>query len=78
LEASQQFYFLQGRVPAPRPTPTPEDQASVFITPRGRVAQLYPQPPGTHFSRLLRHAWVMVLLFLFPGHHTAHILVPDN
>jgi hypothetical protein len=35
---------------APRPTPIPEDQASVFISPRGRVA--------THFSRLLRHAWV--------------------
>jgi hypothetical protein len=24
----------------------------------------------THFSRLLRHAWVTVGLFLFPGHHT--------
>jgi hypothetical protein len=47
---------------APRPTPIPEDQASVFISPRGRVA--------THFSRLLRHAWVTVGLFLFPAHHT--------
>jgi hypothetical protein len=37
---------------APRPTPILEDQASVFISPRGRVA--------THFSRLLRHTWVMV------------------
>jgi hypothetical protein len=62
LEASQQFSFLQGRVVIPRPTPIPEDQASVFIFPRGRVA--------THFSRLLRHAWVTVGLFLFPGHHT--------
>jgi hypothetical protein len=34
------------------------------------MAQLYPQAPGTHFSRLLRHAWVTVELFLFPGHHT--------
>jgi hypothetical protein len=25
---------------------------------------------ATHFSRLLRHAWVTVGLFLFPGHHT--------
>jgi hypothetical protein len=33
------------------------------------VAQLYPQAPGTHFSRLLRHAWFTVGLFLFPGHH---------
>jgi hypothetical protein len=47
---------------APRPTPITEDQASVFISPRGRVA--------THFSRLLRHAWVTVGQFLFPGHRT--------
>jgi hypothetical protein len=34
------------------------------------VAQLYPQALGTHFSRLLRHAWVTVGLFFNPGHHT--------
>jgi hypothetical protein len=51
---------------APRPTPILEDQASVFISPRDRVV--------THFSRLLRHAWVTVGLFLFPGHHTGNIL----
>jgi hypothetical protein len=62
LEASQQFSFLQGRVVSPKSNPIPEDQASVFISPRGWVA--------THFSRLLRHAWVTVGLFLFPGHHT--------
>jgi hypothetical protein len=28
---------------------------------------------ATHFSRLLRHAWVTVGLFLFPGHHTGNI-----
>jgi hypothetical protein len=38
-----------------RPTPNLEDQASVFVTPGDRVAQLYPQELGTHFSRLLRH-----------------------
>jgi hypothetical protein len=70
LEASRQFSFLQGRGVAPRPTPILEDQAPVFISPRGRVAQLYPRTPGTHFSRLLRHTWVTVGLFLFPGHHT--------
>jgi hypothetical protein len=32
LEASQQFSFLQGRVVSP--TPIPEDQAYVFISPR--------------------------------------------
>jgi hypothetical protein len=47
---------------APHPTPIPEGQVSVFISPRGRVA--------THFSRLLHHAWDTVGLFLFPGHHT--------
>jgi hypothetical protein len=54
---------------APRPTTILEDQASVFISPRGRVA--------THFIRLLRHTWVTVGLFLFPGHHTGtKILLP--
>jgi hypothetical protein len=38
-----------------RPTPNQEDQASVFMTPGDRVAQLYPQALGTPFSRLLRH-----------------------
>jgi hypothetical protein len=54
------IFFLQGRVVSL--TPNPEDQASVFTSPKGRVA--------TRFSRLLRHAWVTVGLFLFPGHHT--------
>jgi hypothetical protein len=49
--------------------PNMEDQAFVFVTPGDRVAQLYPQALGTHFSRLLRHAWVTVGLLLFPGHH---------
>jgi hypothetical protein len=62
LEASQQFSFYMVGLLAPRPTPIQEDQASVFISPRGRVA--------THFSPLLRHACVTVGLFLFPGHHT--------
>jgi hypothetical protein len=46
LEASQKFSFLQGRVVSPTLNPIPEDQISVFISPRGRVA--------THFIRLLR------------------------
>jgi hypothetical protein len=62
LEASQQFSFYRVGFLVPRPTSIPGEQASVFISPRGRVA--------THFSRLLRHAWVTVGLFLFPGHHT--------
>jgi hypothetical protein len=62
LEASQKFSFYRVGLSASRPTPIPENQASVFISPRGRVF--------THFSRLLRHAWVTVGLFLFPDHHT--------
>jgi hypothetical protein len=53
-----------------RPTPNLEDQASVFMTPGDRVAQLYPQALGTHFSRLIRHAWVTVGLFFNPSHGT--------
>jgi hypothetical protein len=62
LEASQQFSFLQGRVVSPTPNPQPGGPGLCICIPRGRVA--------THFSRLLRHAWVTVGLFLFPGHHT--------
>jgi hypothetical protein len=39
------FLFYRVGLLAPRPTPIPEDQASVFISPRGRVAQLYPWAP---------------------------------
>jgi hypothetical protein len=42
------------------------------------MAQLYPQAPGSHFSRLLRHAWVTVGLFLFPGHHTGKELIQGS
>jgi hypothetical protein len=62
--------FLQGSLLDQRPTPNLEDQASVFMTPGDRVTQLYPQALGTHFSRLLRHAWVTVVLYFNPGHHT--------
>jgi hypothetical protein len=62
--------FLRVGLLVQRPTPNLEDQASVFMTPGDRVAQLYPQALGTKFSRLLRHAWVTVGLFFNPGHHT--------
>jgi hypothetical protein len=70
LEASEQFSFLQGRVVRPTPNLHPGKPGLCIYNPRGRVA--------THFSRLLRHAWVTVGLFLFPGHHTGifHILPP--
>jgi hypothetical protein len=61
----------------PRPTPNLEEQASVFITPGDRVTQLYPQALGTHFSRLLRHAWATMGLFLPSGHHTEKKVTHD-
>jgi hypothetical protein len=51
---------------APRQTPNVEDQVSIFISHGDWVAQLYPQAPGTHFSRILRHAWATVGLFFSP------------
>jgi hypothetical protein len=66
LETSQQFFYRIGLLD-PRPTLIPEDQASVFISPRGRVT--------THFSHLLRHAWVKVgriLHRLFPLYFLTH------
>jgi hypothetical protein len=56
-----------------RPTPNLEDQASVFMTPGDRVAQLYPQALGTHFSRLLTTC--MGYRFFNPGHHTGILSV---
>jgi hypothetical protein len=48
------------------------------MTPGDRVAQLYPQALGTHFSRLLRHAWVTVGLFFNPGHHTGTVNITPH
>jgi hypothetical protein len=43
-----------------------EDQVSVFMSRGNWVAQLYPQAPSTHFSRLLWQAWATVRLFFSP------------
>jgi hypothetical protein len=42
LETSQQFSFYRVGLLAPRPTPIPEDQVSVFISPRGIFIYNYP------------------------------------
>jgi hypothetical protein len=42
--------FLEGGAITARPATNLEDQASVFVTPRDRATQLYPQALGTHFS----------------------------
>jgi hypothetical protein len=59
-------WLFRGGVVAPRQTPNLEGQVSIFISPGDWVAQLYPQAPSTHFSRLLRHAWATVGLFFSP------------
>jgi hypothetical protein len=61
------FFFHRVGLLAPCPILILEDHASAFISLRGRVA--------THFSRLLRHAWVTVGLFLFPGRHTGIVRI---
>jgi hypothetical protein len=52
--------FLQGWIVTPAPNPQPGGPGLRILTPGDRVAQLYPQALGNHFSRLLRHAWVTV------------------
>jgi hypothetical protein len=69
----RKYAFYRAVLLVRRPTPILEDQASVFMTPGDRVAQLYPQALGIYFNHLLRHAWVTVGLFFNPGHHTGFI-----
>jgi hypothetical protein len=63
LEASQQFSFYRVGLLAPWPTPIPEDQASVFISPRGRVATQCCLHPTTHStaSQPRRPRFVMIV-----------------
>jgi hypothetical protein len=53
-----------------RPVTSGNWTPNIYIPSGGRVAQLYPQALGAHFSRLLRHAWATLGLFFTPGHHT--------
>jgi hypothetical protein len=73
LEASQQFSFLQGMVVSLTPNPHLGGPGLCIYIPQRQGAPVIPL--GTHFSRLLRHAWVTVGLFLFPVHHTGNIAV---
>jgi len=41
------------------------DEASVFMFLGDTVTQLHPLALDIHFSRLLRHAWTTLRLFLF-------------
>jgi hypothetical protein len=64
--------FLQVCIISPPPNPQPGGPG-LRISPWHRVTQLYPQALGTHFSRLLRHAWVTEGPFFNPGHQTGAI-----
>jgi hypothetical protein len=63
--------FLHGWIVSPAPNPEPGGPGLRIYDPRrqGGTA-IPPQAPGTHFSSLLRHAWVTVGLFFSLGHHT--------
>ena len=58
--------FYAQRLSACRSVPNLEGPSTVFITLGGKVAQLYTQAPGAHFSRLLLHAWAAVGLLFSP------------
>jgi hypothetical protein len=62
--------FLRGWIVSPAPNPQPGGPGLRIYDPRrqGGLGAL-----GTHFSRLLRHAWVTVGLFFNPGHHTGFV-----
>jgi hypothetical protein len=56
------IFFLQGRAVSPTPNPHPGGPGLCIYIPQ--------MQGGYPFWSLLRHAWVTVGLFLFPGHHT--------
>ena len=60
--------FLRWLVVSLLPHPQPGGPVHHLCNPQGRVAQLYPQAPGTHISYL---RWDS----LFPGHHTRSYLL---
>jgi hypothetical protein len=65
--------FVQGWIVSPAPNPQPGGPGLRIYDPRRQGdPAIPPQALGTHFSRLLRHAWVTVGLFFNPGHHTGN------
>jgi hypothetical protein len=62
--------FLQGWIVSPAPNPQPKGPGLRIYDPGDRVAQVYPQALGTHFSRLLRYTWVTEGLLFNPGFFT--------
>jgi hypothetical protein len=55
---------------SPALNPQPGGPGLRIYDPRRQGGPAIPQALGTHFNRLLRHAWVTVALVINPGHHT--------
>jgi hypothetical protein len=49
LDFATIIFFSQSKVVSHASNPNKEDQVFVFMSPRDRVAQLYPQAPGSLF-----------------------------
>jgi hypothetical protein len=62
--------FVQGWIVSPAPNPQPGGPGLRIYDLQRQGGPAVPPGTGTHFSLLLRHAWVTVGLFFLPGHHT--------
>jgi hypothetical protein len=61
--------LLWGWIVSAAPNSQPGGPGLRIFDPRRRGGSAIPQALGSHFSRLLRHAWVTVGLSFNPGHH---------
>jgi hypothetical protein len=66
--------FLWSWIVSPLPNPQPGGQGLCIYDPQRQGGPATPQALGTHFSRLLRHAWVTVGLFFNPSHHAGELV----
>jgi hypothetical protein len=62
--------FSQAWIVSPGPNSQPGGPGLNIYDPRRQGGPATPQALGTHFSRLLRHAWVTVGLFFNPSFKT--------
>jgi hypothetical protein len=65
--------FLQYWIVSPGPNPQPGGPGLRMYDPWRHSDPAIPQALGTHFSRLLRHAWVTVGLFRPPNGRGANM-----
>jgi hypothetical protein len=65
---------LQGCIVTPEPNPQPGGPGLRIYDLRRQGDPAIPQALGTHFSRLLRHAWVTVGLLFNPGNNRRDIV----